>query len=475
VTQTGLRLQSLDVFRGLTIAAMLLVNNPGRWSDAYIYAPFRHAQWNGWTFTDLVFPFFLFIMGVAMVYSFVRRVEAGQSHRTLFAHAWRRSLVLILLGLFQNRFPFYPSVPDGIGSAAADAGWGGLLLRLGCIMVFVAILFILLEFQRNRWWLCLLGTGLLLGVLGHFLASAADSGWFWRYMGEARIPGVLFRIGLCYFLAAVILLTRPNPRVLLLITVVLLTTTAIWTLYAPLPGFGRPDLNIGLMLPDGGYIGIITNWCDFLDTHVVGIRCLHSLPESETGKLIWAFDPEGLGSTPAALATVLVGILCGMWLCRSQPLVPWVKLLGLILGGVCLILGGIVMNLWIPINKQLWTSSYTVFMSGLALVALAICFFLIEMRGWRQWSAPFVWYGRNAITAFFLSSLAARLMVHIRVLMTQTDGSEQMVTLKSWLFETIFAPWTAPKNASLMYALSVVVVWATICGLMYRRRIFLKI
>ncbi len=97
------RLISLDAFRGLTIAGMVLVNNPGSW--AYVYAPLAHAEWHGWTPTDLIFPYFLFIVGVAMPFSFRRRLAQGTGRRELFAHVVRRSLILIALGLAMRAIP----------------------------------------------------------------------------------------------------------------------------------------------------------------------------------------------------------------------------------------------------------------------------------------------------------------------------------------------------------------------------------
>ncbi len=92
------RLLSLDVFRGATIAAMVLVNNPG--SGQYIYGPLRHAEWDGWTFTDLVFPFFLWIVGVAMTFSFSKRLEAGADRRGLFLPALKSFDILFSVGWF---------------------------------------------------------------------------------------------------------------------------------------------------------------------------------------------------------------------------------------------------------------------------------------------------------------------------------------------------------------------------------------
>src|SRR4030095_796606 len=99
------RLISLDVFRGLTIAGMVLVNNPGSWS--YLYWPLAHAEWHGWTPTDLIFPFFLFIVGVAIPLAFGRRVDSGGTQRDLYLKVIKRTLIIFALGLFLNGFPYF--------------------------------------------------------------------------------------------------------------------------------------------------------------------------------------------------------------------------------------------------------------------------------------------------------------------------------------------------------------------------------
>lgn len=99
------RLVSLDTFRGLTIAAMILVNNPGNWGR--IYAPLRHAAWHGWTPTDWIFPFFLFIMGVALALSLQSRREAGLVPGVMWRKVLRRAAILFLLGLFLSGYPSF--------------------------------------------------------------------------------------------------------------------------------------------------------------------------------------------------------------------------------------------------------------------------------------------------------------------------------------------------------------------------------
>ena len=139
------RLTSLDAFRGLTIAAMLLVNNPGSW--AHIYAPLEHAEWNGWTPTDLIFPFFLFIVGVALSISLARRRERGAQRRDLLRKILGRSLVIILIGILLNGFPRYdlstirlPGVLQRIGLVYLLAASAWVLLSRNLVAALTAIL-----------------------------------------------------------------------------------------------------------------------------------------------------------------------------------------------------------------------------------------------------------------------------------------------------------------------------------------------
>src|SRR5580700_2008700 len=93
------RLTSLDLFRGATIAAMILVNNPG---NDHAYWPLEHAEWNGWTPTDLIFPFFLFIVGVSLVFSSESRLSKGDSRTSLLRHTFRRAVMIFAIGLLLN-------------------------------------------------------------------------------------------------------------------------------------------------------------------------------------------------------------------------------------------------------------------------------------------------------------------------------------------------------------------------------------
>ncbi|MBZ5534438.1 MAG: DUF5009 domain-containing protein [Acidobacteriia bacterium] len=361
---------SLDVFRGLTIAAMILVNNPGTWKS--VYGPLRHAEWNGWTPTDLVFPFFLFIVGVSLTLSFARRRAQGASQADLFKQVVRRSLLIFALGLLLNGFPYYD-------------------------------------------------------------------------LSRIRIPGVLQRIALCYLFAALIFLTT-RIRGQIIATVGLLGGYWILMTAVPIPGIGHSSLTMQ------------SNLAAYID---------NALLHGHIYRPAW--DPEGLLSTLPAIASVLLGILTGHWLRAAKS--PLSRTRGLLLGGAIGILAGQLMSFWFPINKNLWTSSYTVFTAGMALVLFGICYWIIDVQGYRKWAIPFVVYGMNAIAVYVLSGLAAKASVTWTV--TQAVGSK--VLIQTFLYTKFFAPLASPVNASLMWAIAYVVFWMGVMWVFYWKKIFIKI
>ncbi|MBI4473935.1 MAG: DUF5009 domain-containing protein, partial [Acidobacteria bacterium] len=154
------RLASLDVFRGITIAFMILVNNPGSWS--YIYGPLKHADWHGWTMTDLVFPFFLFIVGASMTLSFAKRQAAGTGTTTLFVQVLRRSTIIFGLGLFMAGFPSFDFSTVRIP---------GVLQRIAVCYFFAGIIYLTTRLR---------GQILAAGIL---LAS------YWLLMMTVPVPG----------------------------------------------------------------------------------------------------------------------------------------------------------------------------------------------------------------------------------------------------------------------------------------------
>jgi len=378
---TSKRLVSLDVFRGATIAGMMLVNNPGDWS--HIYTPWDHAKWNGWTYTDTIFPFFLWIVGVAMMLSFAKRIGRGDDKGKLAMHVLQRSVIIFALGSFLAGFPF------------------GL-------------------------------------AFGHHFSFAT-----------IRIPGVLQRIAVCYFIVGILVLNF-SPRVLAGITISLLALYWILVKTVYVPGFG-----VGVWTPRG-------NLAWFIDSHLLRGHTWSGAPAP-------GFDPEGILSTIPAVATTLFGVFTGLFLRTDrskEEKVAWM----FVIGNVFLLLG-LIMDNWLPINKNMWTSSYSVFMAGLALTVLATCFWFIDVKGWKGWSKPFEIYGQNAITVFFLSGVIGRLTVLIKF--HEADGN--LMTLKTWYYQRLFEPIGDPMIASFAHSIAFVLLLYLVAYGMHRMNWILKV
>ena len=384
MTNESNRLVSLDVFRGLTVVGMVLVNNPGSW--AHIYWPLEHAEWNGWTPTDLIFPFFLFIVGVAIPFGLGKRVERGDKFKALFLKILYRSVVIFLLGEFLAGFPYF-----------------------------------------------------------HF--------------STIRIPGVLQRIAVCYFFASIIFI-KTRLRTQAIIALALLIAYFILMKHVHWNGYYVGDLS-----KEGSLASII-------DRKVFGPH-------------IWkqgiVYDPEGLLSTMGAVATTLFGILTDH-LIRSKDRTPIEKVAHMFIAGVCCVSVGWAWNAWFPINKSLWTSSYVFFTAGLALQFLALCYWLIDIKGYKWWTKPFVIFGVNAIVLFVGTGLMARLLgmtsgfmgrFETLIHLTKDDGSP--MALQSWIYNHAYASWLSPNNASLAFAICFILLWLFLLWLLYRRNIIIKI
>jgi predicted acyltransferase len=251
-------------------------------------------------------------------------------------------------------------------------------------------------------------------------------------LATLRIPGVLQRIAVCYLLVALLFVATGGARgwrAQALAAAALLVGYWLLMTRVAAPGQVAGDLS-----PGGNLAG-------YVDRVLLGPH-------------IWqasrVYDPEGILSTLPALATTLLGVLAGHWL-RGAGSGRRVTA-GLVGGGLAAGALGFLWGFSFPVNKSLWTSSYALLMGGLAALALAACYWVIEVRGRRRWAAPFVVLGVTALPLFFLSSLMARLLLLIRV-------GPQGVRLHAWLFDHLFAPWASPVNASLAFALAYVLLW----------------
>ena len=378
---------SLDVFRGATIAAMILVNDPGSWG--HIYPPLEHAEWNGWTPTDLIFPFFLFIVGVSMTLSFASRIARGITRRALAIHVVRRAALIFAIGLFLNGFPSFDFSSIRIM---------GVLQRIA-VCYLVAGLFYLVTFKQD------------------LLAVAA-----------ARV--------------------RPNTRAILTVAIALLI--GYWALmtFVPVPGYGA------------GHLGKEDNLGAYVDRSLMSG---HLWSESVT------WDPEGFLSTLPAIASLLIGILAGEWLRSDRS--AGRKTLGLAAAGLVLLIGGRILHPYFPINKNLWTSTFTLFTGGFAMLMLAACYWIVDVQEWRAWTRPFLVFGMNAILAYALAALVSEISTDF-----EFSGSHgRQTTLHGWLYQRFFVPHASPVNASLAYAIFFVVIIFIMLWPFYRWKVFLRV
>ncbi|HEY0101135.1 MAG TPA: hypothetical protein VGB76_19575, partial [Pyrinomonadaceae bacterium] len=267
-------------------------------------------------------------------------------------------------------------------------------------------------------------------------------------LSTIRLSGVLQRIAVCYFCAAVISL-KTNPRTQSLIVAVLLLVYWGVSAFVAAPGFAAGDLS-----KEGSL-------ASFVDRVVLGEHIWKG-----GGRI---YDPEGLLSTIPAIATTLTGLLAGHWLRARRA--DYEKVSGLFVAGVACVVAGWMWNAWFPINKALWTSSYVLFTTGMALQLLACCYWLTDIKRYRRWAVPFVIFGTNALAVFVLSGLAARLMNLWK--MPRMDGRPG--NLQTYIYEHLFATWLAPADGSLLYALLYVLIWLGLMAILYQRRIFIKV
>jgi predicted acyltransferase len=353
------RLQSLDAFRGLTIALMILVNTPG--DGRNVYAPLRHAEWHGWTLTDCVFPSFVWIVGVAITFSLSRKLDLPRP--ALYRDILRRAAILFGLGLLIYAFPTFP-------------------------------------------------------------------------LDTFRVLGVLQRIAICYAVAAALFL-HAGVRGQIAAAVALLS--GYWAIMAwiPAPGFTAGDLSV-----EG-------NFAHYVDKIVLGA---HNYAETKT------WDPEGVVSTLPAIATCLLGVLAGHVLRASSSVT--VRAQRMIVIGVALLAAGMLLDTVLPINKKLWTSSFTLLMAGLDFAAMSALLLIVD--GWQVVKpfGPAMIMGMNAI-ALYMTSEFIEIFLHL-------------FHWKKPIYEAVFAPMAAPMNASLLYALSYVLLHLGIAYWLYRRNLFLR-
>lgn len=387
------RFYALDIFRGITVAFMILVNNSG--NSEFTYIPLEHAPWHGLTPTDLVFPFFLFAVGNAMAFTMPRLEAAGDS--AFLKKVFLRSLLIFAIGFFLNWFPF-------------------------------------LRWQETQL------------VFRHWVnPQNPETG--------IRILGVLQRIALCYFFASLIIYFLKIRGAFVLSIVLLL---GYWVLCLALGTPGDPYSLQGFFGTD-------------IDKAILGT------PHLYRGEHV-AFDPEGLASTLPAITEVIFGYFVGHFIIQKGKTYEMVT--KLFVTGCVLLFLGYCWDMVFPVNKKIWTSSYVVCTSGLAILFLAVLIDLIEFRNLRgRWTKVFDVFGKNPLFIYFLSGFIPRLLGLFR----WTDGVDEKgapvyITPLPWFYQHLCKPVSDNlKNGSLLYALCIVAFFWMIAFWMDRRKIYIRV
>lgn len=373
------RYESLDVLRGLTVAFMCIVNNPGTW--AHIFPPLRHAGWDGCTPTDLVYPFFIFCMGCAMAFSFSKYEKTTAK---AYLKVLKRGALIFLVGFALNLYPFFPT-------SLHDETW---------------------SFGQN----------------------------YLYWLQHKRIFGVLQRIGMAYAIAGCLALWLKKPKkILAAIATLCVTYTGILLIFGREPGAFSLEGNVSMRI----------------DTWLVGgNHCYHGYNGTD-------FDPEGVLGSMTAACSCLLGYLIGSMIHASQKnksatncSPDRVVNRTFVYGCLSLILG-VILSIWVPINKPLWSVSYVFYAGGWAMLALAFLAYLLDVKGYEKPFVPFKAMGMNALMAFVFSGVIA----------------------KSYGFFG-FAPghyFGANEYTSLLWAFIFVTIIFTLLWILYKKKIVIKL
>lgn len=379
------RYYSLDVFRGATVALMILVNNPGSWGN--IYGPLKHAPWHGCTHTDLVFPFFLFAVGNAMAFV-MPKFEAGEVS-AFWKKITTRTLLIFGIGLFLNWSPFI-KWEDGILVA-------------------------------KKW-------------------------------ENVRILGVLQRIALSYFFASIIVYYTKTKGAFVLGGIILLL---YWFITASLGTPGDPYSMTG-------YFGT------GIDKMILGETHMYH------GEGV-AFDPEGITSTLTGIVQVIFGFLVGQYI--QQKGKTYEMLANLLISGVVLIVAGLCFDMVFPINKKIWTSSYVLYTTGLAIVTISVLIYLIEFKEIKgAWSKFFDVFGKNPLFIFFLSGFLPRILALLRFEDLSLAPGNTTTSALPWFWNHVCKPISEDlRNGSLLYAVCMIVFYWSIVYVLDKKKIYIKV
>ena len=379
------RFHSLDVFRGATVALMILVNNPGSWS--HMFRPLQHASWHGCTPTDLVFPFFLFAVGNAMAFVLPRLEEKN----IFWQKVLKRSLLIFLIGLFLNWFPFIKY--DAEGNLVA------------------------------------------------------------RPFETLRIFGVLQRIAVSYLFAAIIIHLFKLRGAFVVASFLLLL---YWFLCVALNPADPYSL--------AGWFGTR------FDLKILGAKHMYA----GEGR---PFDPEGIMASIGSIVQVIFGYFVGHYILTKGKTAEMLN--GLFVAGAVLIFTGFMWDMVMPLNKKIWTSSYTIYTTGLALIVLSVLIYLIEFKkSTGGWSSFFDVFGKNALFIFSLSALLPRGLALIRIPNGfAEEGKPKFLTPFAWFYENACKPLftSDPRIGSFLYSLCFIAMMWFFAWMLHKRKIYIKV
>lgn len=363
------RYLSLDVFRGMDVMLMIIVNSPG---GPLNWSPLEHAQWNGFTLTDLVFPTFLFVVGNAMSFSMPKYEALG--NRAVLTKIFKRTAIIFLLGYLMYWFPFF------------DVNAAG-------------------EFAM-------------------------------RPISHTRIFGVLQRIALCYGFSALVIHYWKTKGAIYFSVLALIA-------YRFLMEFG--DWSV-----EGNAVVLFDTW-------LIGTNHLYM------GEGV-AFDPEGLLSTIPAIVNVLAGYLAGRFIQRNG--MNYETIAKLMMAGAVLLLTSLWWDLFFPINKKLWTSSYVLHTVAIDLLVLPILIFIIDVVGKNKWTYPFEVFGRNTLFCYLLSE------VLVITLWAIPMGDQ---SLYKWIYTSIFNPVFGNYLGSFLFAFWIMAICWLVGFIMDKKKIYVKV
>ena len=393
---TSNRLVSLDALRGFTIALMVIVNDPGSWS--HVYSPLLHAEWHGITLTDLVFPFFLFIVGVSISLAYSKRLKAGAPKKEMYQKIFSRAIKIMILGWFLWLFPNFNF--EGMRYA-------GVLPRISIVFLVCALIFLNTSWKQQVWVasLTLLGYWLMLELIpvpiDEVIKNAIATGQV-RYSEGWLAIGEIQKVS-----------------------------------DATIAANYQPGINIAA-------------WLDRI-----------FLP-GRFWQVTW--EPEGFMSTFPSIATGILGMLVGQVILALEN--PYKRLTWLFFMGFSLFLLGEMWAWIMPFNKNLWTSSFTLWTAGVCTMGFAASILVVDILGYTKWTKLGRVYGANAITSYVLAGMLTVVFY---------NDIFSGYSLNGLWMDGLTSMGIAANLASLLYAIMYMLIIYIPAYILYKKKIFIKV